>query len=55
MNNYYIIDKKRKQVHEFKELEDYISAEKQFMLDCFYNHIRWNWYNYTKVMVILDE
>jgi hypothetical protein len=36
-------------------LDDYLEAEKKFMLDCFYNHIRWNWYNCTKVMVILDE
>lgn len=55
MNKYYIIDRIRKQVYDFDNLDDYLEAEKKFMLDCFYNHIRWNWYNCTKVMVILDE
>lgn len=55
MNKYYIIDRIRKQVYDFDNLDDYIEAEKQIMLDCFYNNIRWNWYNNTKVMVILYE
>lgn len=55
MNKYYIIDRIRKQVYDFDDINDYFAAEQEVMTYCFYNHRKFNWYNYARVMVILDE